>query len=224
MQEKVLLLILDGFGINRSDTGNAIAAARMPAYKKFLQTALQGELKTCGKDVGLPADTMGNSEVGHLNIGAGRIVYQLNTMIDSKIETGDFFSNPALLKAIIHCQKYNSNLHLCGLLSDGNVHSFNQHLYALLDFCDRNSMKRVYLHAFMDGRDTPPDSGLDFIKEYEEKAVQLGIGKIVSVSGRYYAMDRDKRWDRVELAYQAMVYGKGERFPQADLAVSSSYQ
>lgn len=175
-------------------------------------------------DVGLPDGQMGNSEVGHTNIGAGRIVYQELTRITKSIKDGDFFENPALLAAIDNCKKNGSALHLMGLLSDGGVHSHNSHLYGLVELAKKTGLENVYIHAFMDGRDVPPSSGKDFIVECEEKLKEIGVGKIATVMGRYYAMDRDNRWERVEKAYAAMVYGEGVKNPSAADVMVQSYE
>lgn len=224
MTDKVLLLILDGYGLNPSEHGNAIAAANKPTIDSFFYRYPQATLKASGLAVGLPEGIMGNSEVGHLNIGAGRIVYQLNTLIDKKIETGDFFENDALKNAILYAKNNASKLHLFGLLSDGNVHSNNVHLWALLELCNRLDFKDVYLHAFMDGRDTLPHSGIDFIKEFLEKSRQMNVGKLATISGRYYAMDRDNRWERIEKAYNAIVHGKGRFYENPVQAMQESYE
>jgi len=223
MKNRVLLLILDGFGINKSKYGNAIAQANTCNYDKFKADNPHTFLKCSGLSVGLPEGVMGNSEVGHLNIGAGRIVYQLNTYINKRIQDKSFFKNPALLNAIKHVKKYNSRLHLFGLLSDGNVHSHNTHLWALLKMFKERKISQVYLHAFMDGRDTLPHSGIDFMREFLSKSREIGIGKIATISGRYYAMDRDNRWERIEKAYNAIVFGKGIEFTEPIDAIQNSY-
>jgi 2,3-bisphosphoglycerate-independent phosphoglycerate mutase len=223
MKKRVLLMILDGWGINPEKKGNAIAAAATPNLDKFLQDNPKGRLKTSGQDVGLPEGVMGNSEVGHMNIGAGRVVYQLNTMIDKLIEEGEFYDNKALNKAIEHAEKNSSKLHLFILLSDGNVHSNLNHLKAMLELCRRKDFKEVFLHAFMDGRDTLPHSGVDFMKDYLRESRELGFGEVATISGRYYAMDRDKRWDRIEKAYKALVKGEGERYTDSLQAIRESY-
>lgn len=220
---KALLLILDGFGINESDYGNAIAAARKPNYDKFLSENPHSKLSASGFNVGLLKNDMGNSEVGHLNIGAGRVVFQLNSLIMKKIEDGSFFQNQALLSAIAHAKKHNSKLHLMGLLSDGNVHTNIDHLWALLKLCKQEGIEQVYYHAFLDGRDTLPHSGIEFIQQFLEKSKEIGIGKIATISGRYYAMDRDKRWDRIEKTYDAIVRGKGEEYSDPIKAIQESY-
>ena len=221
---KALLLILDGFGINKSEYGNAIAAADMPNYHNFLNNTPHNQLLASGKAVGLPDGIMGNSEVGHTNIGAGRIVWQLSTRIDNEIETGKFFENEALNSAIDHALENKSSLHLFGLLSDGNVHSNNVHLWAILKLAKQKGLNRVFLHAFMDGRDTLPHSGKGYIAEAEEKMKEIGTGKIATVIGRYYAMDRDNRWERIIKAYNAMANGEGKMFASAAKAVNASYE
>ncbi|NQT64919.1 MAG: 2,3-bisphosphoglycerate-independent phosphoglycerate mutase, partial [FCB group bacterium] len=198
---KVLLLILDGYGINEQEYGNAIAAADTPNLDKFRSQNPEGRLTASGLDVGLLDGDMGNSEVGHLNIGAGRVVYQMNSLIMKKIEDRSFFSNKELLEIIAHAKANNGKLHLLGLLSNGNVHSNINQIWALLELAKKEDLKQVYFHAFMDGRDTLPNSGIGFIKEFRSKAEEIGIGKIATISGRYYAMDRDNRWDRIEKAY-----------------------
>lgn len=209
MKNKVLLLILDGFGINPASQGNAVAAAHTPFLDAYMTQKPAAQLSPSGLSVGLPEGTMGNSEVGHLNIGAGRIVYQLNTLIDKAITDGSFFRNPHLLKAINHAKTTGSALHLMGLLSDGNVHSHNTHLWALLQLCKDAGLHRVYLHALMDGRDTLPHSGKGFMAEFLAKSAEIGVGRVATISGRYFAMDRDNRWERIEKAYRAMVDGVG---------------
>ncbi|NQV17134.1 MAG: 2,3-bisphosphoglycerate-independent phosphoglycerate mutase [Armatimonadetes bacterium] len=223
MKNKVLLLILDGFGINKSKYGNAIAQANTCNYDKFKAENPHTVLKCSGLSVGLPEGVMGNSEVGHLNIGAGRIVFQLNTYINKKIKDKSFFDNPGLMDAVKHVKKYSSKLHLFGLLSDGNVHSHNTHLWALLKMLKEKRISQVYLHAFMDGRDTLPHSGIHFMREFIAKTREIGIGKIATISGRYYAMDRDNRWERIEKAYNAIVYGKGGEFTDTVDAIRKSY-
>ncbi len=219
-----MLLILDGWGINNKKEGNAVANADTPNFNKYWSNYPHTELKTSGLDVGLPKGQMGNSEVGHLNIGAGRIIYQEFTRINKEIEEGGFFSNSAFLRAVENAKKYDSDMHLMGLFSQGGVHSHIEHLEALLKLCKDNGLTKVYVHAFLDGRDVPPKSGLEDIKRIEGYMSQLGVGKIATVQGRYYAMDRDKRWDRVELAYNALVKGEGEIFNSALEAVEKSYE
>jgi len=219
-----MLMILDGFGINQNNEGNSIALANTPVLDKLLKTNPNTTIKTSGLDVGLPDGQMGNSEVGHTNIGAGRIIYQELTRITKTIEDGDFFSIPELTKAIENCKEHNSKLHIMGLLSDGGVHSHTRHLYALLELAKRKDFEDVYVHCFLDGRDTPPVSGESFIAELESKMAEKGVGKIASITGRFYAMDRDKRWERVQKAYDALVNGIGEKYTSATQAIEDSYQ
>ena len=219
-----MLMILDGFGINERKDGNAIAEANTPNLDKIFKVNPTTIIKTSGLDVGLPEGQMGNSEVGHTNIGAGRIVYQELTRITKSIEDGDFFSIPELVGAIDNCKKHHSKLHIMGLLSPGGVHSHTRHLYALLELAKRKDFEDVYIHCFMDGRDTPPASGESFITELEEKIEEKGVGKIATISGRFYAMDRDKRWERVQKAYDAIVNGIGEKATSATKAIEDSYQ
>ncbi len=220
----VMLAILDGWGINESENANAVKMANTPNLDAIMKQYPTTKIFTSGLNVGLPDGQMGNSEVGHTNIGAGRIVYQELTRITKSIQDGDFFENKAFIDAIKYCKKQNSDLHLYGLLSDGGVHSHNTHLYALLELCKKEEFDRVYVHCFLDGRDTPPASGEGYIIELEEKMKELGVGKIASVMGRFYAMDRDKRWERVELAYKALALGEGLTASNAVDAVESAYQ
>ena len=219
-----MLMILDGFGENENEKANAVKLANTPNIDKLMKTCPTTDIHTSGLDVGLPEGQMGNSEVGHTNIGAGRIVYQELTRITKSIEDGDFFSNQEFNKAIENCKKYNSKLHIFGLLSDGGVHSHIRHLYALLELAKRKDFEDVYVHCFMDGRDTPPTSGETYIAELEEKMKEKGVGKIATITGRFYAMDRDKRWQRVEKAYNALVKGEGEKATSSISAIESSYQ
>ena len=219
-----MLMILDGFGENEEEKANAIKLANTPNIDKLMKTCPTTDVYTSGLNVGLPDGQMGNSEVGHTNIGAGRIVYQELTRITKSIEDGDFFSIPEFVEAIENCKKYNSKLHIMGLLSDGGVHSTIRHLYALLELAKRKDFEDVYVHCFMDGRDTPPASGETYIAELEEKMKEKGVGKIATISGRFYAMDRDKRWPRVEKAYNALVNGVGEKATSSISAIESSYQ
>lgn len=223
MKKPVALIILDGFGYNPSDYGNAITAAKTPNIDKLFETCPHTLIGASGMDVGLPDGQMGNSEVGHTNIGAGRIVYQELTRITKSIKDGDFFTNEAFAKAVENCKKNGSALHLMGLMSDGGVHSHNSHLFALLELAKKAGLTEVYVHCFMDGRDVPPTSGKDFIAELQEKLKEVGVGKIATIIGRYYAMDRDNRWERVEKAYAAMTYGEGnQNFCPVD-AMEKSY-
>ena len=225
MEKKTtVLMILDGFGINDKTDGNAIKQADTPVLDGILKKYPNVKGYASGRAVGLPEGQMGNSEVGHLNIGAGRIVYQELTRITKAIEDGDFYENPELLAAVEHCRKNNSALHFCGLLSDGGVHSHNTHLYALLRLAKRAGLEKVFVHVFLDGRDTPPSSGADYTAQLEEKLRETGIGKIATIAGRYYAMDRDKRWERVQEAYNAMTLGRGTTATDAVSAVRASYE
>lgn len=224
MDKKLItLMILDGFGNNPRTDGNAIKAANKPNLDKYLATCPNTIVHTSGMDVGLPTGQMGNSEVGHTNIGAGRIVYQELTRITKSIQDGDFFEKEEFLKAVENCKTNNSRLHLFGLLSDGGVHSHNTHLYGLVELAKRNGLKDVCIHCFYDGRDVPPDSSKIYTEELEAKLVEIGVGKIASVMGRYYSMDRDNRWERVQLAYDAMVLGKGLTAASAVEAVENSF-
>ncbi len=224
MKDKlVALIILDGFGINPREDGNAIKAANKPNIDRYLKEYTNTTIKCSGMDVGLPTGQMGNSEVGHTNIGAGRIVYQELTRITKSIEDGDFYDKKEFLDAIENCKKNNTKLHLFGLLSDGGVHSHNTHLYALIELAKRQGLKDVYVHCFFDGRDVPPDSSKAFVEELEAKLKEIGTGKIATVMGRYYAMDRDNRWDRVQMAYDVMTSGKGLTASSAGEAVQTSY-
>lgn len=219
-----MLMILDGFGVNEKTEGNSVKLANTPNLDEILQKNPNTIIHTSGLEVGLPEGQMGNSEVGHTNIGAGRIVYQDLAKITKAIEDGDFFSVPEFVKAIENCKKNNSKLHIMGLLSDGGVHSHNRHLYALLEMAKRKDFENVFVHCFMDGRDTPPASGEGYITELEEKMKEKGIGQIATISGRFYAMDRDKRWERVSQAYNAIVNGEGEKAISAVSAIEESYQ
>ena len=218
------LIIMDGFGMTSGVTGNAVKAAKTPRLDQFFQEFAHTELSASGLDVGLPDGQMGNSEVGHTNIGAGRVVFQDLPRITKSITDGDFFTNPAYNHAMDACKEKGTALHLMGLLSDGGVHSHLEHLFALLKLAKEKGLERVYIHAFLDGRDVSPTSGADFVARTVEKCRELGVGKIATVMGRYYAMDRDKRWDRVEQAYDAMVYGESALFnPVPVAAVKDSY-
>ena len=225
MKDKLtMLMILDGFGINENEKANAIKLANTPNLDRLMKTCPTTIMHTSGLDVGLPDGQMGNSEVGHTNIGAGRIVYQELTRITKSIEEGDFFSNPELVAAIDNCKKNNSKLHIMGLLSDGGVHSHIRHLFAILELAKRKDFEDVYVHCFMDGRDTPPSSGEIYINELENKMKEKGVGKIATISGRFYSMDRDKRWERIQKAYNALVNGEGEKASSALSAIEDSYQ
>ena len=223
-KKTTMLMILDGFGVNENSEGNAVKLAKIPNINEIMKQYPNTIIHTSGLDVGLPEGQMGNSEVGHTNIGAGRIVYQELTRITKSIEDGDFFSNSEFVAAIENCKKNNSKLHILGLLSDGGVHSHMRHLFAILELAKRKDFEDVYVHCFLDGRDTPPASADGYIAELEEKMKEKGVGKIATISGRFYAMDRDKRWERVKEAYDALVNGEGHRFASATAAIENSYQ
>ena len=225
MEKKpTMLMILDGFGINEKTDGNAVKLANTPNIDKLMKKYQTTEIYTSGLKVGLPDGQMGNSEVGHTNIGAGRIVYQELTRITKSIEDGDFFSIPELVGAIENCKKNNTKLHILGLLSDGGVHSHMRHLFALLELAKRKDFEDVYIHCFLDGRDTPPASAENYILKLEEVIKEKGVGKIASISGRFYSMDRDKRWNRIQKAYNAMVNGEGLKAASSISAIEASYQ
>ena len=225
MEKKpVMLMILDGFGINENTDGNAVKLAKTPNIDKLMKKYPNTIMYTSGLQVGLPEGQMGNSEVGHTNIGAGRIVYQELTKITKSIEDGDFFAIPEFIEAIENCKKHNSKLHILGLLSDGGVHSHIRHLYGLLEMAKRRDFENVYVHCFLDGRDTPPASAEGYIAQLEDKMKEKNLGKIASISGRYYAMDRDKRWDRIKKCYDALVRGEGNKATSATIAIENSYQ
>ena len=219
----VVLMVLDGYGLNDNPEGNAIAMAKTPVMDSLMKDYPFVKGAASGLAVGLPDGQMGNSEVGHMNIGAGRIIYQDLTRITKAIEDGDFFENKGLLTAIENCKKNNSDLHLWGLLSDGGVHSHITHLYGLLEMAKKHGLTNVYVHAFLDGRDTPPASGKDYIEQLEAKMQEIGVGKIASISGRYYAMDRDNNWDRIQKAYDSLVSGTGVQATDAVKAMEASY-
>ena len=223
MKKPTVLLILDGYGERKEKEGNAIALAKTPVMDRLKKEYPYVEGQASGLFVGLPDGQMGNSEVGHMNMGAGRIVYQELTRITKSIQDGDFFENKALKAAVEHCKKEDSALHFMGLVSSGGVHSHIEHIYGLLELAKRAGLKKVYLHAFLDGRDTPPDSGKSFLLAVEKKMQELGVGEIATISGRYYAMDRDKNYDRVEKAYRAMVDGTGEKASSVEEAIDASY-
>ena len=223
-KQPLILIIMDGFGIGRDYPGNAIKAAKKPNLDRLFSQYPTTQIGASGLNVGLPDGQMGNSEVGHTNIGAGRIVYQELTRITKSIDDGDFFTNPAFLAAMDGAAKDGKALHLLGLLSDGGVHSHNTHLYALLKLAKMRGCKKVYVHAFLDGRDVPPSSGRDYAADCAAKMKELGVGEIATVMGRYYAMDRDNRWERVQKAYAAMVYGEGVQADDPVKAVEESYR
>ncbi len=222
-QRPVALLILDGFGYNPSDEGNAIRTANTPNIDRIRAASPHTLIHTSGMDVGLPDGQMGNSEVGHTNIGAGRIVYQELTRITKAVRDGDFFENESLHLAIQNCLDNDASLHLYGLLSDGGVHSHNTHLYALLEMARKAGLEKVYVHCFFDGRDVPPNSAKGYTEQLVAKLKEIGVGKIATLMGRYYAMDRDNRWDRVEKAYRAMTLGEGIQAQDPVQAVADSY-
>jgi len=222
-KKPLVLMILDGWGIASDSATNAVALANTPNLDALLSEYPHTQVLTSGMAVGLPEGQMGNSEVGHLNLGAGRVVYQDLTMISKAIVDGDFFTNPVLLDCIARTKAAGGRLHLSGLLSDGGVHSHNTHLYALLELAKKEELSEVYIHCLLDGRDTPPQSGDTYLEELETEIARIGIGKIATVMGRYYAMDRDNRWDRVEKAYNAIVRGQGECRDSAAAAIKESY-
>ncbi len=222
-KKPVVLMILDGYGLNEKSEGNAVALAKTPVMDRLMREYPFVKGNASGMAVGLPEGQMGNSEVGHLNMGAGRIVYQELTRITKEIQDGTFFENPALLKAVENCKKNNSSLHLMGLLSDGGVHSHNTHLYGLLELAKRNGLEKVYVHCFLDGRDTPPASGREFAEALNGEMEKIGVGRIATVMGRYYAMDRDNNYDRVKLAYDALTKGEGLTAACGICAIQESY-
>ena len=223
MKQPLALIILDGFGCREETKGNAIAAARTPHLDHLMASCPHTRIGASGMDVGLPDGQMGNSEVGHTNIGAGRIVYQELTRITKSFDEGEALGNPALTAAMENARRPGQALHLMGLLSDGGVHSHIRHLYGLMEMARRFAVERVYLHCFMDGRDVPPTSGIEFIAALQQKIKELGLGQIATVSGRYYAMDRDNRWERVKLAYDAIVNGEGNKDPDPVAVMQKSY-
>ncbi|MEV5028965.1 2,3-bisphosphoglycerate-independent phosphoglycerate mutase [Paenibacillus sp. LPE1-1-1.1] len=220
----VALIILDGFGLRDDVTGNAVAQANKPNYDRYWSTYPHTTLTASGEAVGLPEGQMGNSEVGHLNIGAGRIVYQDLTRISKSIRDGEFYENETILGAVRHVKTNSKKLHLYGLLSDGGVHSHIEHLFALLDLAKKEELEDVYIHAFLDGRDVSPDSAKGYLERLQAKIEEVGVGRIATVQGRYYAMDRDKRWERTEKSYRAMVYGEGPQYYDPIQAVVESYE
>ncbi len=223
-KKPVALIILDGFGLRDETKGNAVAQANTPNLDRFWKEYPHTQLRAAGEAVGLPDGQMGNSEVGHLNIGAGRIVYQNLTRVNKAIREGDFYDNETFLEAIKHVKEQDSSLHIYGLLSDGGIHSHINHLFALLELAKEKQVERVYVHGFLDGRDVGPTSAEEYIVALENKMEQLGTGKLSSISGRYYAMDRDQRWERVEKTYRAMVYGEGLTYKSAVEALHDSYK
>ena len=217
------LIILDGFGIRQETYGNAVKQANTPNFDRYFQTYPHNYLRASGQAVGLPEGQMGNSEVGHLNIGAGRIVYQSLTRVNLSIEDGEFFEKEAFIHSMRRAKEKNKALHLFGLLSDGGVHSHINHLFALLKLARDMDLTKVYVHAFLDGRDVGPQTAEKYIKQTEEKMKALGVGEFATISGRYYSMDRDRRWDRVKQAYDAMVYGKGPKYRNPHAVIEDSY-
>ena len=222
-KKPVVLAILDGYGLSEYKEGNAVFSANTPNLDKFMKDYPNTIINASGMDVGLPDGQMGNSEVGHTNIGAGRIVYQELTRITKAISDGDFFENEAFLNACKNCKENDSALHLMGLMSDGGVHSHITHLFGLLELAKRNGLKKVFVHCFMDGRDVSPTSGAGFVAQLQEKMNEIGVGKVATVMGRYYAMDRDNRWERVEQAYNAIVNGIGVKTDDAVKSIEESY-
>ncbi|MGX8714915.1 MAG: 2,3-bisphosphoglycerate-independent phosphoglycerate mutase [Lachnospiraceae bacterium] len=222
-QKPVVLMILDGFGLSEHKEANSVYMADTPVLDKLMAEAPFQKGYASGLSVGLPDGQMGNSEVGHMNMGSGRIIYQDLTLITKYIEDGVFFENEELLRAVNNCKEKGTDLHLWGLLSDGGVHSHNTHLYAILELCKRNGLERVYLHPFFDGRDTPPASGKGYLQELVDKAAEIGVGKVASLSGRYYAMDRDNNWDRIQKAYDSLVLGEGVKATDCIQAMQDSY-
>ena len=222
-KKPTVLMILDGYGLNDNSKGNAIAKAKTPVMDQLMKEYPFVSGYASGLEVGLPDGQMGNSEVGHLNIGAGRIVYQDLTKITKSIKDGDFFENKALLRACENVKENHSVLHLFGLVSDGGVHSHNEHIYGCLELAKRQGIKNVYVHCFLDGRDTPPTSGKEYVEQLEEKMKEIGVGEVATVMGRYYAMDRDNRWERVVQAYHALTKGEGERALSATAGIQASY-
>lgn len=221
-ESKALLVILDGFGLAEDPAVSAIDKADKPFIDSLFESCPHSRLSASGENVGLPDGQFGNSEVGHLNLGAGRIVWQELSRINKAIRDGSFFENEALLTAIEKAKQKNK-IHLMGLFSDGGVHSHNEHLFALLRLCKKHGIDNVYVHAFTDGRDTSPNGGIEYAKEFQKQASEIGVGEIVSIVGRYYAMDRDNRWERIKLAYDLLVNGKGEKFDTPGEAFESSY-
>ncbi|WP_349944414.1 2,3-bisphosphoglycerate-independent phosphoglycerate mutase [Lacrimispora sp. BS-2] len=222
-RKPIVLMILDGYGLNDNCDHNAVCEGKTPIMDQLMSQCPFVKGNASGLAVGLPDGQMGNSEVGHLNMGAGRIVYQELTRITKSINDGDFFEVPEFLQAVENCKKSGSALHMWGLVSDGGVHSHNTHIYGLLELAKRNGLDKVYVHCFLDGRDTPPASGKSFVEALEAKMKEIGTGKVASVMGRYYAMDRDNRWDRVEKAYNALTKGEGNHAESASAGIQASY-
>ncbi len=223
MKKPTVLMILDGYGLNKNSKGNAVIEANTPVLDDLMANCPFVEGNASGMAVGLPEGQMGNSEVGHLNMGAGRIVYQELTRITKEIQDGTFFENPALLDAVNNCKQNNSALHMFGLVSDGGVHSHNTHIYGLLELAKRSNLSKVYVHCFLDGRDTPPASGKGYVEELEAKMKEIGVGEVASVMGRYFAMDRDNNYDRVKTAYDALTKGEGLTAESGPAGIQASY-
>lgn len=222
-QNLAALIILDGFAFREEEKGNAVKQANKPNFDRYWNQFPHSELQACGEAVGLPEGQMGNSEVGHLNIGAGRVVYQSLTRINLSIREGDFFDNEALLNAVKEAKSNNKALHIFGLLSDGGIHSHIDHMFATLELAKNEGLKEVYIHAFLDGRDVGQQSAKTYIKQTQEKIKELGIGKLATLSGRFYAMDRDNRWERVKKAYDAIAHGEGVKYEDPIKAIDDSY-
>ena len=222
-RKPLALIIMDGYGINNSSYGNAVYAAKKPNLDKYFAQCPNTIIGASGLDVGLPDGQMGNSEVGHTNMGAGRIVYQMLVKISKSIKDGDFFANPAMTAAVNNCKEKNSALHIMGLLSPGGVHSHIEHLYGVLEMAKKNNIEKVYVHAFLDGRDVPPSSAAEYMEEAVAEMNKIGVGRVATISGRFYAMDRDNAWDRVEKAYTAMVMGEGVAASDPVQAIKDSY-
>ena len=220
----LMLIIFDGLGINPKKEGNAFAESKKPTFDELEKTYPHSQLLACGEHVGLPHNQMGNSEVGHMNMGAGRIIYQDLTRIDREIEQGQFYKNEILLKAIRKAKDGNSKLHFMGLVSDGGVHSHQNHLVALLKLAKQEKIEKAFVHCFLDGRDTPPSSSLKFLSNLENHMQKIGVGKIASLCGRYYAMDRDKRWDRIKLGYDLLTQALGKKFSSFKEVIENSYK
>ncbi|HLS07681.1 2,3-bisphosphoglycerate-independent phosphoglycerate mutase [Lentibacillus sp.] len=223
-QKLAALIILDGFALREEEMGNAVKQANTPNFDRYWKKYAHNQLRASGEAVGLPDGQMGNSEVGHLNIGAGRIVYQSLTRVNLSIQKGEFFENEAFLKSVQHAKENDKALHIFGLLSDGGVHSHISHLFALLKLAKDHHLEKVYVHAFLDGRDVGPQTAKEYIKQTEDKMKAYGVGQFATISGRYYSMDRDKRWDRVKKAYDAMVYGKGPAYQDPYEVIDNSYE
>ena len=223
MKQPTILAILDGYGLREEEHGNAVKLANNPNFEMLWNNYPHSQLDASGQAVGLPKGQMGNSDVGHMNIGAGRIVYQALELINKSIEDKDFFTNEELLKVINHTKENNSKLHLMGLISDGGVHSHINHLMAALELCKKENLSNVYLHLFTDGRDVLPQSAYSYISKVEEKIKELGIGSIATISGRYYSMDRDNNYDRLKLAYDALVYGEAKEYNSYKELIEENY-